>query len=890
MTDRAAPPRAIERMLAAICPRSVADEVVGDLHEEFASVESDCGCAAATIWYAAHALRLGARMLTTRLLRSRVRHPPVSPSRERFMRNLITDVRHAFAHLVKRPGLAALAVLTMSLALGANAAIFQMIDALILRPFTLADVDRLTLVAETGPEISLDVQETVSPANFADLKAQTDVFEYLSAFAWWEVNLASREEAERVAGFRVSANFFEALGVQPALGRTFTTAEETVGNHRRVILSHGLWQRRFGGDRGVLGRTVLVDAVPYEIVGVAPDGFNFPLGSDIWSPLALTPEEAAARGGRYLTVVGRLAPDRSVDDAHAQVAVVAERLARQYPEHNKGHGARVLTLVAGMRDQGLGPMVVMWQSAAGFVLLIACANVANLLLARGAERQRELAVRAALGAGRLRIIRGLLVESLLLAVAAVPLALAFAWIGIELIRINMPPRLIRFVDGWQRLDVDPRLILFTIVLAALTSIIFGLLPAIRASRPALAETLKDGNRGATVGRQRQWVRRVLVAGQVALALPLLVASTLSAMGAQRFLHGDQGYDPNGLLTMQAELPRAVYETPESRRRFVEAVAAKLGALPGVESVGITNNLPTSGGNAGRAIVVEGAPADDPANRPFVDYRTVTPTLLETMRTPVLRGRGFTEADTDNGLPVVIVSQSLASRYFTGTDPIGKRIKLGDSPWLTIVGVSGDVIHNWFGRRNAPTAYRPYAQAPSLGLCFVLRARGDLSSLIQPSQAAVRAVDAALPVYLAMPMQEGLAERTIGLQYVAAIMAVFGAIALVLAVVGVYSLISFMVAQRTHEIGIRMALGATRGNVLSLTVRGAAAMAGWGVAIGFMMSFAVGRGLESLLGGAASGDLRVTAALAAILLGSAAAAAYVPARRAARIDPIIALRD
>jgi putative ABC transport system permease protein len=362
------------------------------------------------------------------------------------------------------------------------------------------------------------------------------------------------------------------------------------------------------------------------------------------------------------------------------------------------------------------------------------------------------------------------------------------------------------------------------------------------------------------------------------------------MGAQRFLHGEQGYDPNGLLMMQAELPRAVYEQPESRRRFAENVSAKLASLPGVESVGISNVLPTSGGNAGRVITVEGTPPADPANAPYVDYRTVTPSLLESMRTPLLRGRAFTTADSDTGQPVVIVSQSLASRYFGDGDPLGKRIKLGASEWLTIVGVCGDVIHNWFGRRNAPTAYRPYAQVPSLGLSFVIRSRGDLASLTQPAQAAVREVDPALPVYMAMPMQQALAERTIGLQYVAAIMAVFGGIALVLAVVGVYSLMAFVIAQRTHEIGVRIALGATRGKVLSLTVRQAATMALWGVATGLGLSFGVGRALGALLGGIISGDLRVSLGLAAVLLGAAVAAGYLPARRATTIDPIIALRE
>jgi putative ABC transport system permease protein len=341
--------------------------------------------------------------------------------------------------------------------------------------------------------------------------------------------------------------------------------------------------------------------------------------------------------------------------------------------------------------------------------------------------------------------------------------------------------------------------------------------------------------------------------------------------------------------MQAELPGAVYESAESRQQFVDEVLPDLRALPGVESAAIANVIPTLGGNAGRTITVEGAPPVDPANPPRVDYRTVTPSFLEAMQIPVVRGRGLTPADSAAAQPVVVISRSLADRHFPQADPLGRRLRLGDSPWLTVVGVSGDVIHNWFGRRDAPTAYRPYAQAPSLGLCFVIRAAGDLPSLMSPAQAAVRGVDPALPVFMLMPMQQALAERTIGLQYVAAIMAIFGAIALVLAVVGVYSLMAFMVAQRTHEIGVRIALGATRGNVLSLTVRQSATMALWGVAIGLVLSVGVGRTLEALLGGVIAGDLRVSLGLAAILLISAVAAGYLPARRATGIDPIIALR-
>ncbi|MBA2306362.1 MAG: FtsX-like permease family protein, partial [Acidobacteria bacterium] len=531
----------------------------------------------------------------------------------------------------------------------------------------------------------------------------------------------------------------------------------------------------------------------------------------------------------------------------------------------------------------------LWQASAGFVLLIACANIANLLLARGAERHRELAVRAALGASRGRIVRDMLVESAVLALAAVPAALAVAWAGIRLIRINLPPRLVRFVDGWQSMDVDGRLIVFTALLALATAVIFGVLPALRASRPALAESLKDGGRGASAGRQRQALRRTLVIAEIALALPLLVASGLSILGADKFLNGPQGYEPGGLLAMRAVLPDAKYLEPIARRRFVEELEARLSALPGVQSVGVANVLPSGGNNSSRSVEIEGTPTLDPANPPMADSRAVAPDFLTTMLIPVLQGRGFTTADTADAQQVAIISQAAAERHFPGADPVGRRLKLGTSPWLTVVGVSGDVIHDWFSRRNAPTVYRPFSQAPTGYLAIALRASGDLPALIPAVRDAVRSIDPAQPVFDVMTMSDALREKTIGLQYVAAIMAIFGLLALVLAVIGVYSLMAFIITQRTHEIGVRIALGANRRDVLRLTIGQAASMTAVGVGIGLALSFALSSLMEAALLGVIASDARVSMVFAAILVAAAVAAGYVPARRATAIDPISALR-
>jgi putative ABC transport system permease protein len=561
------PPRLATRALEALIgARGWRETVLGDLHEEYvarACSRRVLAGARADGWYWLQAAAIGARYGAARVFAARGAHNPGSEPRrgDSLMRTIGLELRYALRMLVKRRALSALVVLTLALGLGANAVIFEAIDALVLRPFTIPDIDRLVMVSETGTDVGTDIRESVSPANFIDWKQSARSLDCLAAFEWWSVNFAGGNEPERVAGFRVTEGFFETLGVQAALGRTFTADEATPGRDRSVVISHALWQRRFGGDPSLIGRIVLIDAEPYEVVGIAPRGFNFPMGTDLWGPLGFDAATAGRRTSRYLSVIGRLAPGRTLDDAKAEIAVIASQLERQFPEANKDHGARAWTLVAGMRDQGLGPILALWQASAAFVLLIACANIANLLLTLGAERQRELAVRLAIGASRARLVREQLIESVVMAAAAVPLALAFAWLGVRLIRINMPPRIMRFVDGWQSLDVDGRLVVFTGLLALGTAIVFGTLPALHASRPQLTDALKDGGRGSTAGRQRQRLRRTLVVAEIALALPLLVASALGAIGAQRFINGPQGYDPDGLLTMRVGLPEARYAAP-----------------------------------------------------------------------------------------------------------------------------------------------------------------------------------------------------------------------------------------------------------------------------------------------------------------------------------------
>jgi putative ABC transport system permease protein len=870
-----------------------ADEIAGDLHEEFAREAARRGNGAARTWYVVQASRLAARALIDRVGRGRpaaILEPSASRRGDPFMRTLMTDVTHAMRMMIKRPALTGLVVLTLALGMGANATIFETIDALVLRPFDFPNLDRIVMIAETEPGSTYGgAQEAVSPANFLDWKKEAKTVDQIAGFEWWDVNLAGNNDAERVQGAFVSASFFTIMGVQPALGRAFTTDEETQGRHRLAILSDGLWRRRFGGDPAIVGRTLLLDAEPYEVVGVMPHGFVFPNGADVWAPLSFSAKTAANRTARYISVVATLAPGRSLDDAKVEMAVIAGRLEKQYPEANRSHGAKVVTLLAGMRDEGLGPILSLWQASAALILLIACANIANLLLARGAERQREIAVRVALGASRSRVVRGLLTESLALAVASVPAAIAVAWIGITLIRANLPPRLLQFVPGWQDMDVDLRLIAFTALLGAAASVIFGLMPALQTSRPQLGETLKDGGRSTTAAPRRQRLQRALVVAEVALTLPLLVASSLAAIGTQRFLSGSQGYDPDGLLTMRAVLPDTKYAEPQHRRQFVEELLAGVATLPGVERAAVSNAMPSISGSASRPIEIEGQPAADPANPPTVDYRAVTSGYFDTMRIPIVAGRRFDDTDRSDTMQVVIVSEATVNRFFPGRDPIGKRLRFGSGEWQTVVGVSGDVIQDWFSRRNQPTVYRPYVQAPTGNLAIALRAPSGLATLGAAATSVVRRIDPAQPVFDVRTMRVVLHEKTIGLQYVAVIMAVFAGLALVLAVVGVYSVMAFMVTQRTHEIGVRIALGASRGDVLRLAVAQAARMTAIGVVLGFALSLALGRLMEAGLLGIVSSDARISVLFAMVLIASALLAGYLPARRATGIDPMIAMR-
>ena len=849
--------------------------VLGDLHEQLP--------ARGRAWYWREAIAIAAHAAFRR--RQSNGDGTTRTSGDFFMLTLLKDIRYSWRSLIKRPLLTGTVALTLALGLGANAAIFNLIDRLVLRPFPALDPDHVVSIAETGPRLAYR-RETVSPPNFLDWRKSADTVTHMSAILWWDANLVERNDPERLQGMLVSPAFFDALGIRPALGRFFVQDEETFGRHRVVVLSDALWKRRFDSDPGILGRGLVIDGEPHVVIGVAPRRFGFPDGAELWAPLAFDPKQPPKRESRYLTVIARVQNGRSFEEVDKQLSLIGARLAQDYPDANRDHGVRVYTLTQGFMDEGSGPLLSLWQASAFVVLLIACANIANLLLARAAERRREIAVRLALGASRWRIIRELITESTLLALIAVPPAIGFAWLCLYLMRIRMPPRILKFVPGFETLGPDLWMLTFTLALALLTAWIFGLLPALQASSWKVSDALKEGGRSST---GRQLLRRGIVIAEIAIALPLLVAAGMGVIGTNRLLNGPQGYDPERMLTMKLVLPERTYPDEGTRRRFIDRSMDALRAVPGVELAAAATAFPATGSNSRRGIEIDGRPAPDPKNLPIVNSRVVTPDYFGVLRLPVKRGRAFTASDRETTAPIVIVSESMAQKFWPGEDPIGRRMRVKEGPWLTVVGICGDIIQDWFDQRNQPTMYRPFAQAPTDYFGIAVRTAGDPGTVAGSVRQALLAVDGTQPVFELMPMRQLLHERTIGLQYLAAVMTVFGGLALVLAAVGLYAVIAYLVAQRRHEIGLRIALGASRRDVIGLTVGQALRLTLIGSAIGLALAIALGRVMEAALLGIASSDAVVFITFAAVLIGAALLAGYLPARRAASIDPMVALR-
>ncbi|HXY30259.1 MAG TPA: ABC transporter permease [Gemmatimonadaceae bacterium] len=799
---------------------------------------------------------------------------------------MLSDLRYSARTLLKSPAFTAIAVLTLALGIGANSAIFSVVNAVVLRALPFKDPDKLVFVYE----VLHGERQSVSPPNFRDVRSASHAFTDMSAVVGATYNLTGRGQPERLSAVGVSAGFFSLLGVGAELGRTFTPDEDSVGAARVVVLSHGLWQRRFDGDRRVIGQVIVLDGQPHTVIGIAPAGFTYPRKAELWTPLVLTPGDLAdgERGAQYLRVIGRLRPGVLLADANRDLGVIGARFASAYPKFmtDGTFGA------AGMQDRIVGevrPKLLVLLGAVGFVLLIACANVANLMLVRSAGREHEVAIRTALGASRRRLVRQLLTESVMLSLAGGILGVLVAQWGMDLLTSFGP----RDIPRLDEVRLDGVVLLVTTLTAVVTGLLFGLAPAIGTSRPDLVRRLREGGRGLRSGPGSGRLRSGLVVAETALALVLLAGAGLLIHSFYNLERVDPGFRTDHVLMFSVSLPDANYPNDTVQREAITALRERVRALPGVTSASIAFGPPLSGIRFGISYDVVGRPPTPPGQDVSAQIRPVTPEYFATMGVPLMSGRGFT--DQDRGSPqVVIVNREFVRRTFPHENPLGQHITLG---WTQagvrqggeIVGVVGDVKQFALDQDAEPDVFLPLAQCPVQQLSVVLRTRGDPLTLVGPARAAVHAVDPDLPIFSVASLEQMVDESVAQPRFYMMLLAAFAVLAVLLAAIGLYGVIAYGVAQRQHEIGVRMALGARPGDVLGLVVRQGMSMTGVGVLIGVALSLAMSRVMASLLFGVSSRDT-ITFALVLPLLGAVAfLACWLPARRAARVDPAVALR-
>jgi putative ABC transport system permease protein len=806
--------------------------------------------------------------------------------------SLWNDLRFGVRMLGRSPGFTATAILTMALGIGATTAIFSVCDAMLWKPVPLPHLESLAIVLQRVPDNPMEFS-SVAPADFADIRRENTSLGDLAFWVDGRANIVGAGgEPERVEQFLVSSNFFDVLGVQPARGRGFLPGEDEPGRDREVVLSDRLWRRRFAADPGIVGRNIRLDDLDFLVVGVAPPRFEFPTTVELWTPYALSPSDRASRLGGTLMVAGRLLPGRSLEQCNAELIAIGERLSQRYPTTNSNRRFLAWEGHRFLIGEYSRQYLRMLLGAVLFVLLIACVNVANLQFARSSGRLREVAVRTALGAGRAHIIAQLLTESLLLSLAGAAFGLLIALWGVEAMRTAMPAEVEKYIVGWSQMRLDSRALLFTLAAALVSGILAGLAPAWQSSRPSLTDSLRDGGRGATAGRGRHRLRAVLVGAEVALAVILLVGAGLMVRGFGALAHAATQVEPDTLLTLRLALTENKYKEPHRRREFYSHVLDNLRGTPGVRSAVAAIALPYSDHSTGRMYTIEGRPAD-PASQPVGMYQAVTSGFFETLHIPLRSGRFLSDRDGAEAPRVAVISEQAARRYWPGEKPIGKRFKVGAADakdeWITIVGVAGDIMQDVFDRNPRPVFYVPFAQDSRLWMDVAIRSAGDPRRLATAAIAAVRAADPEQPVSDVRTMDTLMRNQAMGLIYVAVLMGVFGAVALALSCIGVYGVMAYLVQEQTHEIGIRMALGANKESVLTMVLRRGLTTTVIGLAVGVLLAHGLARILQNLIWGVSATDPVTFTGIPAALFVSAALAILIPARRAMRVDPIVALR-
>jgi putative ABC transport system permease protein len=797
------------------------------------------------------------------------------------MNNIFKDIQYAFRTMLKHRGFTFVALLAVALGIGANTAIFSVVNGVLLRPLPYQAPEQLVTILHDGTS-------PVAPSNYFDLKQQSQSFESMSAAQMWGPNLTGRDQPENLRGLQVSADMFHLLGVNPILGRTFTAGEDQPGNDHVVVLSNRLWQRRFGADPNIVGQQITLDGASYMVVGVMPRQFQFApfwaTKTELWVPLNLA-ARINDRGGQSLRVFGRLKNGVTREQAQAEVSTIFSRLEQQYPEANKGLSLGVVSLHEKVVGPTRAPLLIL-LGAVGFVLLIACANVANLLMTRATARQKEIALRTALGASRSRIARQLFTESVVLALVGGAFGLLLGVVGVKMLVRLVPADLPRM----QTIGIDLYVLGFTLLLSVVTGFLFGLAPVLQIRKASFNAALKEGGWGSTDGGRRSLGRRSLVVSEVALALMLLIGGGLLVRSFLRLVSVDPGFNPHNVLTMTISLAGSEHKSGPEKAVFFQQLIDRVNSLPGVKSASAINHLPLAGDIWTLGFTIEGRPLPRPGETQAAAYRIVRPDYFQTMGASLVSGRDFTTRDNDKSPGVVIVNESLARRYWPNENPLGKRITVAEDGLREIVGVVKDAKqHEWAATAN-PEVYLPHLQVPSpRGMTLVVRTSSDPLALVGPAQNAVWAIDRNLPVSEIMTMDDVVSDAVGPQRFNTILLGLFSAVALILAVVGIYGVLSDSVTARIHEIGVRMALGAQPSDVLKMIVGQGMVLVAIGIVIGLAGAYMLTQLMSSLLYEVSTTDLATFVAIPVVLAAVALGACLVPARRATKVDPLVALR-